>query len=70
MREGGGANDLLERLAADKAWQVPIGDLKSELKPSSFTGRAAEQVDEFLAEVIAPLLSAAASGDNREEPRV
>jgi adenylosuccinate lyase len=70
VREGGGANDLLERLAEEKAWRVPIEALKSEMAPGSFTGRSAEQVDEFLAEVIAPLLASSDSGQNFEEPRV
>lgn len=46
-------NDLLERLAADPAFaQV---DLEAALDPNKFTGRAAEQVDEFLRDVIAPI---------------
>ena len=33
-------------------------DLKAAMKPERYTGRAKEQVDEFLAEVIQPILDA------------
>ncbi|HUU11452.1 MAG TPA: adenylosuccinate lyase [Phycisphaerae bacterium] len=52
----GKPNDLLARLKADKAFaKVDIG---AELEPSRFVGRAAEQVDEFLAEHVQPILDA------------
>ena len=57
MRESGKPNDLLDRLASDKAMGVSIADLRNELDAPRFTGRAAEQVGEFLAEVVAPILS-------------
>jgi adenylosuccinate lyase len=46
-------NDLMDRLAADSAFANI--DLKSLSEPKAFIGRAAEQVDEFLTEVIAPI---------------
>lgn len=50
----GGRNDLLDRLAADPAFaQLDIG---KALDPARFVGRAPEQTDEFLAEVIEPIL--------------
>ena len=53
VKQQGAPNDLLERLAADPAFaQV---DLDAALDPAKFVGRAPEQVDEFLAEVIAPI---------------
>ncbi|MCX7425811.1 MAG: adenylosuccinate lyase [Planctomycetia bacterium] len=54
VKQQGGRNDLIERLAADKAFSNV--DLKAALDPAKFIGRAPEQVDEFLAEVIAPIL--------------
>jgi len=55
VKQEGAPNDLLARLAADPAFaQV---DLDAELDPQKFTGRAPEQVDEFLAEVIDPILA-------------
>ncbi len=71
MKDGGKPNDMLDRLAADKAFPVPASELRSALDASRFVGRAPEQVDEFLAEVIAPILVAAGeSGPPREAVRV
>ena len=51
-------NDLLERLAADPAFRgVPVAELARTLTPAAFVGRAPEQVDEFLREVIDPLVA-------------
>jgi adenylosuccinate lyase len=49
----GGRNDLLDRLAADPAFARV--DLHCVLDPRQFVGRAPEQTDEFLAQVIAPI---------------
>ena len=46
-------NDLFERLAADPAFEGV--DLESYMDPNQFVGRAPEQVDEFIAELIDPL---------------
>ncbi|MEE2825686.1 MAG: lyase family protein, partial [Planctomycetota bacterium] len=49
----GRENDLIERLANDKAFEnVPIEEL---LDPVSFVGRSPEQVEEFIAEWIHPI---------------
>jgi adenylosuccinate lyase len=53
VKQQGGRNDLIERLAADPAFAKV--DLKAVLDPSQFVGRAPEQVDEFVAEVIEPM---------------
>jgi adenylosuccinate lyase len=53
VKEQGGQNDLLARLAADKAFAKV--NLAAVMEPSQFIGRAPQQVDEFLAEVIAPI---------------
>jgi adenylosuccinate lyase len=53
VKELGQPNDLLQRLARDPAFaQVNI---PAALDPAQFVGRAPEQVDEFLAEVVAPI---------------
>lgn len=49
----GKPNDLLDRLAADKAFAAV--DLAAAVDPATLTGRSAEQVDEFLAEVVEPI---------------
>ena len=58
MKHDGMPNDLLERLAKDPACGVPIADLRAATDPLRFVGRAPQQVDEFLAEVVQPLLDA------------
>jgi adenylosuccinate lyase len=56
----GAPNDLLERLAADAAFAgVPAADLKAQLDPVNYTGRAGRQVGEFLEEYLRPLLARA-----------
>jgi adenylosuccinate lyase len=52
----GAANDLLERLKRDPAFAKV--DIDAELDPPRFVGRAPEQVDEFLAAYVRPLLEA------------
>jgi adenylosuccinate lyase len=49
----GQANDLMERLAADKAFAKI--DMKQAVDPGQFAGRAPQQVDQFLAEIIGPI---------------
>ncbi len=63
VKQEGAPNDLLDRLAADPAFTHV--DLDAALDPRKFVGRAPEQVDEFLAEVVDPILAkyqAASSG--------
>jgi adenylosuccinate lyase len=69
MKEGATRNDLLERLAGDREWRVPMRDMQAALDPSDFVGRAPEQVDEFLREVVEPLL-AGSEVETAEEVRV
>jgi adenylosuccinate lyase len=72
MKDGAERNDMLDRLAADKEFGVAFTDLESALDPQRFVGRAPQQVDEFLDEVVEPLLSSATVDDQitREEIRV
>jgi adenylosuccinate lyase len=69
VKEEGAPNDLLERLAADPAF--PKFDLAAALDPAKYVGRAPEQVDEFLTEVIAPIRARyPQSGEMKAEVRV
>ena len=52
----GGENDLLERLKGDPAFASV--DIDAELEPARFIGRAPQQVDEFLAAHVQPILDA------------
>ena len=56
MKEEGGENDLLERIAADEAFGVTLEELEHILKPENYTGRAKEQTEDFLNECIKPVL--------------
>ena len=56
VKEKGMDNNLLELIAADPAFGLSIEELKETMDPSKYTGRAAYQVDHFLAEVVAPVL--------------
>jgi adenylosuccinate lyase len=49
----GKPNDLIERLRKDPAFQSL--DFSHVLNPSAFIGRAPQQVDRFIAEVVAPI---------------
>jgi len=65
VKEQGERNDLLERLAGDRAFADV--DLQSAVDPLSLVGRAQEQVDEFLGDIVDPILqeygAAASPGD-------
>ncbi len=54
----GQKNDLLERIAADPAFGMTMEQLEAIMKPENFVGRAPQQVEEFLAEVVNPILEA------------
>ncbi len=57
VKELGKGNDLLVRLAADDRIPFSLPDLEAVVSDySEFTGRAKEQTEEFLAEVVQPLL--------------
>ena len=53
VKQHGGENDLLERLRHDPAFATV--DFAEAMRPEKFVGRAPRQVDEFLAEVVAPI---------------
>ena len=56
----GGANNLLDRLAADAAFaSLNQRQLQAEVDPARYVGRAPQQVGEFLAEYLDPLVAAA-----------
>ncbi len=58
LKSGAARNDMLDRLASDSAFPVSADDLKHvPLDPQRFVGRAAEQVDEFLRDVVAPIVA-------------
>jgi adenylosuccinate lyase len=70
LKNGAPGNDLLERLAADHEFGLGLDDLRLALDPKRFVGRAPQQVDEFLAEAVAPVLASPGALGEREELRV
>jgi adenylosuccinate lyase len=57
MKEGASRNDLLDRLSADRSLGLSAEHISAVADASQYVGRAPEQVDEFLSEVIAPILA-------------
>ena len=56
VKEKGLDNNLLELIAADPAFNLSLDELKKTMDPSRYVGRSPKQVEEFLEEVIKPLL--------------
>ncbi len=56
IKEEGGENDLLERIASDPAFSNIKERLPRLLEPKNFIGRAPQQVEEFVKGVVEPLL--------------
>jgi adenylosuccinate lyase len=71
VKDEAAPNDLLARLADDPQFPLRADDLRDLTEPSRFVGRAPRQVDEFLEEVMEPVLAGLAPGDVvLEAPRV
>ena len=56
VKERGLDNNLLELIAAEPSFGITIEELKKQMEPSKYTGRSKEQVEDFLKEVIRPIL--------------
>lgn len=56
VKAEGGENDLLQRIANDEAFGVTLEELVSIISPEKYVGRAPEQTQEFLDEVVKPTL--------------
>lgn len=57
----GKENNLLELIAADPSFNLSLEDLQKTMDPAKYTGRAKEQTEAFLAQVVKPVLE-----ENRE----
>lgn len=58
VKEEGRPNDLIDRIAADPAFNISKEALQKVLKPELYVGRAPQQTREFLDGVIKPLIEA------------
>ncbi len=56
VKEEGKPNDLLERIAADPAFGMTLEQLEAHLEPSAYVGRAPQQVEAYISEVVQPML--------------
>ncbi len=56
VKEKGLDNNLLELIAADPAFGLSMEELLKTMEPMQYVGRAPEQVEEFLTDVINPVL--------------
>jgi adenylosuccinate lyase len=70
IKDGAEQNDLLDRIAADDTFGITRAELEQAMDPKRFVGRAPQQVDEFLEEVVEPLLAGASAEVTLEEMRV
>lgn len=56
VKEQGLENDLIDRICADEVFQLSREEVDAILKPINFVGRSVEQVEEYLAEIVQPVL--------------
>lgn len=57
VKEKGLDNNLLELIAADPEFNMTLEDLQKTMDPAKYTGRAKEQVEAFLKNVVNPILA-------------
>lgn len=53
----GGQNDLIDRIAADENIPLTKDEIVAQLDPAKYVGRSVSQVEEFLADVVEPVLA-------------
>ncbi|MGN0600760.1 MAG: adenylosuccinate lyase [Oscillospiraceae bacterium] len=58
VKEFGLENDLIERILADSEFNTSREEIEAILQPENFTGRSAQQTEEFVNGLIKPILEA------------
>ncbi len=58
VKEEGKDNNLLELIAADPTFHLSLEDLEKSMDPSKYVGRAPQQVENYLRDVVNPVLEA------------
>ena len=53
----GKPNDLMERIVADGSFGIEEKDIPTILNPELYIGRAPQQVEDFIAEEVKPILA-------------
>ena len=56
VKQGGKENDLVERIAGDPAFGMTKEEIEAILEPKNFVGCAPQQTEEFINEVVKPVL--------------
>lgn len=56
VKEQGLENDLIDRICSDEMFQLSRDEVDAILKPINFVGRSVEQVEEYLSEIVVPVL--------------
>ena len=69
VKDHGERNDLIERIIGDTEFGMERGEVEGMLDPARFTGRAAEQVDNFLQNEVEPVLERLGAEDGIPELR-
>lgn len=63
--KAGGQSELLDRIADDPAFKMSLAEIRELMDPAQFVGRAPQQVEEFLKDIVEPILE-----DNRDLPEI
>lgn len=66
VKEEGLDNDLIERIANDPRFGLSRDEIVTNLDPKNYTGRSEHQVEEFIRDVIDPLLASGEAADEVE----
>ncbi len=56
VKQEGGKNDLIERIAKEPMFGMSLEDLQKILEPKNFVGRAPQQVEEYITGQVMPVL--------------
>ena len=56
VKEEGESNNLIQRIIEDESFNLTKDEILSIIDPSKFTGRASGQVDDFIQEIVNPIL--------------
>ena len=66
VKEEGLDNDLIERIASDSRFGLSRDEIVTNLDPKNYTGRSERQVEEFICDVVDPMLATGEAADEVE----
>ena len=70
VKEEGGQNDLIDRIAADPAFGLTKEEILAHMDPKAYIGRCEAQVEEFSAQVVDPIRAQWAGLLTDEQPEL